>query len=434
MPNKVKPAALTARQTKSLPHSGNVAQTTLPNGIRVYVYENFASPAVVMSGYAQVGALDENPALMGLAGFTAECLSRGTRKYSYDQIFELPESIGAGAGVSGGMHTTGFFAKSLAEDAPLMLDLLGEMLMRPTFPKAQLERERAEWISSLEERQNSVGARCGRAFNELCYPDGHPYRRDADGIMASAKAITRNDVLNFYKTYYAPQGMTLVIVGALKAAQAFEQVAAVFGGWRGERPARAAFPITPKVRGTPSKHVAMPGKTQTSLMMGFPGPSRRDPDWRACVMMNSILGEFGMYGRLGDSARKEEGLVYSIGSSFAGGPTPGGAWTLSAGARPETVGRVLEIARAEIRRIQNQKVTPRELADNKSYFIGSLPLAMESNEGIAGQILNMARYELGLDYLLAYPDMVNAITREDVQRVAQTWLDADNFALATAGP
>ena len=105
-----------------------------------------------MSGDAQVGALDENPTLMGLAGFTAECLSRGTRKYSYDQIFELPESIGAGAGVSGGMHTTGFFAKSLAEDAPLMLDLLGEMLMRPTFPKAQLERERAEWISSLEVR------------------------------------------------------------------------------------------------------------------------------------------------------------------------------------------------------------------------------------------------------------------------------------------
>ncbi|HQX76669.1 MAG TPA: hypothetical protein PL074_10165, partial [Thermoflexales bacterium] len=87
-----------------------------------------------------------------------------------------------------------------------------------------------------------------------------------------------------------------------------------------------------------------------------------------------------------------------------------------------------------IRRIQDKKVTPRELADNKSYFIGSLPLAMETNEGIAGQIVNMVRYNLGLDYLLGYPDAVNAITQADIQRVAQTWLDADNFALASAGP
>ena len=418
----------------SLPHSGNVAQTTLDNGIRVYAYENFASPAVVMSGILQVGARDEAPERAGLAGFVADCLSRGTQKYSYEKLFELPESIGAGVGVSSAMHTSGFYAKSLSEDMPLMLELLGEMLMRPTFPKAQLEKERAEWLSALEERQNSTSAMCGLAFNEMCYPEGHPYRRDEEGYTASVRAITRKDAVDFHRKFYSPQGMSLVVVGAVKAAEAFERVAAALGGWRNERPTRAAFPITPKVQGQPTKRVTMPGKMQANVIMGLPGPARNDPDWRACVIMNSIFGEFGMYGRLGASVRKEEGLVYSIGSSFAGGPVPGGAWTLSAGTHPGTVARVIEIARAEIRRIQDKKVTPRELADNKSYFIGSLPLAMETNEGIAGQIVNMVRYNLGLDYLLGYPDAVNAITQADIQRVAQTWLDADNFALASAGP
>lgn len=418
----------------SLPHSGNVAQAALDNGIRVYAYENFASPAVVMSGILQVGARDETPERAGLAGFVADCLSRGTQKYNYEKLFELPESIGAGVGVSGAMHTSSFYAKSLSEDMPLMLELLGEMLMRPTFPKAQLEKERAEWLSALEERQNSAGAMCGLAFNELCYPEGHPYRRDEEGYIASVRAITRKDVVDFHKTFYSPRGLSLVVVGAVKAAEAFERVAAALGGWRSERPLRAAFPITPKLQGQPARHVTMPGKTQTSVTMGLPSLARNHPDWRACVIMNSILGQFGMYGRLGQSARKEEGLVYSIGSSFAGGPVAGGAWTLSAGTRPGTVARVIEIARAEVRRIQDKKVTPRELADNKSYFIGSLPLSMETNEGIAGQIMNMVRYDLGLDYLLSYPDVVNAITLDDIQRVAQTWLDADNFALATAGP
>lgn len=433
MPSKSK-SSLSGVTSKSLPHSGNVKQATLANGIRVYVYENFASPAVVMSGITKVGALDETPDKAGLAAFVADCLSRGTEKYSYEQIFELPESIGASVGVSSATHTGGFYAKSLAEDMPLMLDLLAEMLLRPTFPKAQLQKERAEWLSALEERQNSTRARSGLAFNELVYPEGHPYRRDEEGYFNTARSITRKDVLDFHKRYYSAQDASVIIVGAIKAEQAFELVSAALGGWRTERPARAAFPITPKVQGQPRKHMAMAGKTQTDVILGLPSLERKHPDWRACTLMNSILGQFGMYGRLGESVRKEEGLVYYIGSSFAGGPVRGGAWTLSAGTQPSTVERVVEIARNEIRRIQNKKVTARELADNQSYFIGSLPLAMETNEGIAGQIVNMVRYDLGLDYLLSYPDQVNAITLADIQRVAQTWLDADNFALASAGP
>lgn len=430
----------------SVPCAANIAQDVLSNGIRVFAYENFASPAVVVSGYLIAGARDEAPAGVpgsaalgdgpnraGLAGFVADCLMRGAGAFTYQQIFEQIESTGAALSVSGGMHTTGFHIRSLAEDLPLMLDLLGDVLMRPAFPEAEIEKERGEWLTSLEERANSARAMAGLAFHELCYPEGHPYHYSIDGYPETARAITRDDLVQFHRTYFAPQGMVVVIVGAVRATEAHALVQRVFGDWQATRPPRPDMPPAPKIQGRPRRHVAMSGKAQTSLMLGFPGPSRYDPDWIALALMNSILGQFGMYGRLGESVRKDHGLVYYIGSRFEGGIGPG-AWHIHAGVNPRLVERVVDIALAEVRRIRERRVRPQELRDNQSWFIGSLPLQMETSEGIAQQIVTLARYDLGLDYLLRYPDLVRAVTAADIQAVARKWLDPDNFVMATAGP
>ena len=196
--------------------------------------------------------------------------------------------------------------------------------------------------------------------------------------------------------------------------------------------ARPELPPVPPVSGQLRRHVPMPGKSQTTLMWGFPGPSRYAPDWMSCSLMNSILGQFGMYGRLGESVRKEEGLVYYIGSRFDGGPGPG-PWYISAGTNPNSVEQVMDISLAEVRRIRERRVKRTELEDNQSYFVGLMPLQMETNEGIAGAIANMVRYDLGLDYLLHYPDLVRSVTLDDIRASAQRWLDPDNFVLVTAG-
>ncbi len=418
----------------------------MSNGIRVFAYENFASPAVVVSGYLMAGARDEAPAgapgsaavnggpnRAGLAGFVADCLTRGAGSLSYEQIFERVESIGATIGVSGGMHTTGFYTKSLAEDLPLMLDLLSDVLIRPTFPEAEIEKERGEWLTSLEERANSARAMTSLAFNELCYPDGHPYRYSIDGYPETARAITRDELAAFHQTYFAPQGMVITVVGGVRTEDAHALVQRAFGDWHATRRARQHLPPAPKIEGQHRRHVSMPGKAQSSLMLGYPGPSRHDPDWIKLALMNSILGQFGMYGRLGESVRKDEGLVYYIGSRFEGGIGPG-AWYIYAGVNPKSVDRVVEVSLAEVRRIRDRKVRPQELQDNQSYFTGSLPLQMETNEGVANQIVNMVRYDLSLDYLLRYPELVHSITPADIQAVARKWLDPDNFVMVTAGP
>ena len=154
----------------SVPHSGNIAQFSLDNGITLLVYENFASPAVIVSGYFTAGMRDESPLGTGLSGFVTDCLTRGTTRRTYAQIYDVTESIGASMGVSAGTHTSSLYAKSLAEDLPLMLDLLSDVVRHPSFPAEELERERAEWISALRERENSTRAQSGMAFYDLCYP------------------------------------------------------------------------------------------------------------------------------------------------------------------------------------------------------------------------------------------------------------------------
>jgi zinc protease len=422
----------TASRAPAVPCSANIAQFELPNGIRIFAYENFNSPAAVVSGYLLAGALDEPGEKRGLAGFVADCLTRGTQQHSYEHIFEQTESIGANLSVSGGMFTTGFYSKSLSEDLPHMMELLGDVIRHPAFPETEVEKERAEWLTGLQERTNSTRAMCGLAFSELCYPDTHPYHHSTDGYPETAKAITLDDVRNFHHEHYAPDDMVFVVTGAVKAEDARDIIAAQFGDWDNSRATRAPLPDAPKIEGRPRKHVAMPGKSQSNLALGFPGPSQFDPDWTPCVMMNSILGQFGMYGRLGESVRKEEGLVYYIGSRFEGGLGPG-SWNLYAGTNPSTVDRVIEIALKEVRRMRDRKVKPSELDDNQSYFVGVQPLQLETNEGIAGQILSMVRYKRGLDWMLSYEDRIRAISVADIQRAAQKWLDPDNFVLAIAG-
>jgi zinc protease len=357
---------------------------------------------------------------------------RGTEHYSYEQLFEQTEAIGANVSVSAGVHSTGFYAKSLTEDIALMFDMLSDVIRRPTFPADELEKERSEWFTSLEERTNSTRALAGMAFSELAYPENHPYHYSSDGYMETARAITRDDVVAHHRTYYSPRDMVVCVVGAIDATEARDRAEAAFGDWHAERPARVEMPPVPKIKGRVRKHIPMQGKSQSNLIWGFPGPSRYERDWSNCVIMNSILGQFGMYGRLGESVRKEEGLVYYIGSSFQGGPGPG-SWFVYAGTNPQTIDRVVDISLKEVKRIQQRKVSAQELADNQSYYTGVLPLQMETNEGMAGQILNMVRYDLGFDYLLQYPDIIRSITVDDIREAARKWLDTENFVLTSAG-
>ena len=416
----------------SIPGPADILRHELPNGIVLLTRENFTNPTVVVSGYLEVGSCDETPQQAGLASFTASALTRGTVHRTFDQIYEEVESVGASIGVSAGVYHTGFGIKCLAEDLPRILDVLADVLRHPTFPPQEVDKLRGEIITDLEERAHDTRRMASLTFRELAYPPDHPYSRSVDGYIETVSPLTAEDLARFYQAHYTPQGMVIAVVGAVEAAHAREMIERAFGDWNGPAPQRPPSPPVFPPEEVQQKFVPIPGKTQTDIVLGYPGPARTDPAFLDAVLCNTVLGVFGMMGRLGDKVRDEQGLAYYSYSRIEGGRGPG-PWTVIAGVNPANVERALESIRAEIRRICQEPVPPEELADSQSFLVGSLPLRLETNEGVAAAILDMEQYGLGLDYLQRYGDLIRAITPERVLAAAQRWLNPDAYVLALAG-
>jgi zinc protease len=177
----------------------------------------------------------------------------------------------------------------------------------------------------------------------------------------------------------------------------------------------------------------MPGKSQSDVVLGVPGPARKHPQFIAARVANNILGGFGLGGRIGHHVREKGGMAYYAAAALDGGLGPG-PWRAYAGVNPKNVDRAIELTLREIKKFTTRKATPEELDDNKAQFIGRLPLSLETNEGVAGLISSLEIYDLGLDYLQRYPGMIQALTRDDILEVARAFLSAENYALAVAGP
>ena len=421
------------RNKIALPGPGDVLRQTLPNGITVLARENFISPSVIIDGYFISGSEDDPVEREGVASFTMDVMERGTHQRPFEQLYEEVESVGAVFGFSAGVHITSFGAKGLAEQLPLLLEICNDVMRNPAFAPEQIEHARAELLSTLREQEFDTRARAARAFHELTYPIGHPYQRQVTGMPGTVVQLKAADLRAFHKRNIAPRGMVIAIVGAVKAQLALETVQNVFGDWEGDRPARPPLPNVPALTDRRERYVPLPEKTQTDLVLGWPGPSRRSPDFLACQLANTVLGVFGMMGRLGEKVRSQNGLAYYVYSSLEGGAGPG-PWQAIAGVHPSQVEKAVNLILTEIHRLRDEIVSTRELEDSKSYLIGSLPLRLETNEGVAGTLTHIERYDLGLDYLQRYQERIRAITALDVQAAAQRWLNPEAFTLGVSGP
>ena len=193
------------------PHT--LQRFVLSNGIKVIVHENHVSPSVVVRGHLWVGAIDDPPEEMGLARFTAHATRRGTASRTYQEINQITESVGANVFVSGGRHLTTFGGKSLAEDFDLLVDVLADVLLNPTFPQNEVDKVRGQIITGLKELEDDTRGLANREFRRVLYTLGHPYGRPGDGTLSSVPHIKRDDLEDFYSAYYRLDGSTVVVVG-----------------------------------------------------------------------------------------------------------------------------------------------------------------------------------------------------------------------------
>jgi zinc protease len=418
---------------QTLPGADNILRQELPNGIVLLVRSNFNSPSVVVNGYLLAGALYEADEKLGLADFTADMLMRGTGKHTFHEIYDGLESAGANLHINGGTHTTGFGSKALAEDLDLMLELLSGSLRQPTFPEEQIELVRARLLTSLAIRAQDTREMSALTFDQIMYA-GHPYSRPQEGYPETVQAISRDDLVEFHQANFGPQGMVLAVVGAIDAKEAAAKVEGLFGDWLNtDQPAPFILPPIQAPAEPLRRKFDIPGKFQADLVVGTVGPERRSDDFVAAAVGNNILGVFGMMGRIGEAVREKAGLAYYAYSSLAGGMGPG-PWNVSAGVDPHNVDQALELIRQQVDRFISETVSADELADSQSNFIGRLPLSLETNSGMAAAILNLERYELGLDYYRRYPDLVRSISEEQVLETARRYWSPDQLGVAIAGP
>jgi len=427
-PNKLKRG-----DHRSLPGPEDINRTVLSNGITVLSRSNFNSPSVTISGYIHTGSLFDQDKKLGMADFTASALMRGTSDHTFDSLYNELESVGASLGFDSGLHTTSFHGRALAEDLSLLLHLLSETMRQPVFPKAEVEKLRHQLLTGLAVEMQDTSDMADITFDEILYRR-HPYGRSEDGNPETIKAITRADLVKFHQRTFGPRGMTVVVVGAVQPKAAVDLVERAMGDWKNhDQPDEPSLPKLKLLEKTIKRHYKISGKSQADIVIGTNGPRRKDDDYMAATLGNSVLGQFGMMGRIGESVREKSGMAYYAYSNISAGVGPG-SWTISAGVNPANVDKVTELIIKELKRLIRGGVTRVELADSQANFIGRLPLSLESNGGVASALLNIERYDLGLDYYRRYPDLVKAVTAADVLEVARKYIDPDRLVIATAGP
>ncbi|MBN2258087.1 MAG: insulinase family protein, partial [Anaerolineaceae bacterium] len=384
--NRIQPAR------GELPGSENITRTQFSNGLTVLVHTNPDSLSVVVTGYLLAGALYDQDEQLGLSHFTSLSLMRGTHSRSFHQIYSGLENRGASLGFGARIHTVSFSGRALAEDLPYLMQLLSDVIRNPAFPPAHIEKLRSQFLTSLAIRAQDTSEMASLGFNRMLYPN-HPYGRPEDGYPETIQAITRQDLSLFHANHYGPRGTVIALVGPISADEGITLISKHFDDWTNEdQTGESALPDLKPINHSQRQHIPIPGKTQLDLVMGSAGPSRGSEDYYAAMVGNNILGQFGMMGRIGASVRVKSGLAYYAYSSLNAGVGPG-SWEIIAGTNPSNIDQTIHLIRSEIQRFTNKPVLKGELADVKSNLVGRLPLAFESNGGVASALINMERYK-----------------------------------------
>ena len=315
----------------------------------------------------------------------------------------------------------------------MLLELLYELLQSPVFPETYVEKMRAQLLTGLAMRVQDTAEMASLTFDELIFA-GHPYSRPEDGYPETIARITRDDLAAFHKKHYGPNGMVLSIVGAVEPRRAIDLVNQWMSSWvNPDQPPQPELPVLAPLAKTLKKKFVIKGKIQSDIVIGGSAPLRKSDDYMPVSLGNNILGQFGMYGRIGDVVRERSGLAYYAYTRLNSGTGPG-TWEVSAGVNPVNVEKTIALVKKEIKRFITEPVLEEELKDSQANYIGRLPLSMESNSGVASALVSLERYQLGLDYYRNYASLVKAVTPEQILVTVQKYLDPGKLAIAVAGP
>jgi len=408
-------------------------RSTLANNAVVLATQNAMTPAVTIHLAVRAGSVCDPSEAVGATWLLSRVIDRGTATRSAADIAEALDGRGISLAITVTRHLFSLICTCLAEDFEPVLALLGDILMSPTIPEPELATRKGQVITSIRQDDDNPAVRASETLMARLYPDGHPYGRRTKGSIDVVESMTRDQLLALHRARFAPSALTAVIVGDVEPPRAQAAAARVFGGW--SQPAPAPVRVNSPSRATTRQSIVIPmmNKAQADIAYGFTSVARRDPAYYAYWLMNVIFGQYALGGRLGDSIRERQGMAYYVSSSLDANLGEG-PLSIRAGVTPENVDRAIASIDDEITRLVTDGITEKELDESRRYLIGSIPRALETNAAIANFLQNEEIFGLGLDYDARLPDLLRAVTKDDVNAAARATLDINHATVVVAGP
>ena len=407
-------------------------KSALANGAQLIVEQKRGLPLVAvrvsfLGGRSQF----EDPAKVGVANIAMQMLEEGTSTRSGDQISETQQLLGTEINTEIGQEsgTVSFTALSSKLDAAL--DLVADMLVNSTYPAEALDRLRGQTLVALTQQRDQPRAIGANVFARTLYGDEHPYGRFA--TEQSVKPITRDDVVNFAKAYFRPARAIITVVGDVDANGVRASVERAFAAWpAGGEPATFNYPPVSAPRATTIYLVDKPKAAQSVFNLGLPGPSRDTPDYYSISVMNTVLGQL-FQSRLNHLIREVKGYSYGVGSSFAFGRGPGAFRAGGDIVTAKTDSALIDFMN-ELKGVQGSKpFTEDEIQQGKESLIQSLVRRFESVGISASSISNLYLQGLPETYYRDFASNVNAVSPDDMTRVAKKYIDLDHLSLVIVG-
>jgi zinc protease len=404
---------------------------TLSNGLRVVAARMGELPQVVLRLVVPAGAAAEPHGQPGTAAMVGHLLTEGTELHTAQELNARIDYLGALLHAHVGHDYAEAEAVLLRETLEEGIQLLAEVVTRPAFPDAEVERIRNESLDALVARGDEPGNVADDRTSRAVFGAEHPYGRPSFGTAEGIAAVTRDQLVAFHRGHYRPAGSYLVVAGDFEPGALREMLEAAFEGWTGEAP-RVEYPADPTPPAGEVIVVEWEDAAQSEIRIAGLGIDRRSPDWVRGAVANYILGGSTITGRLGANLREEKGWTYGANSAFAAGVARGG-WTAHTAVDVEVTGAAVLEMLNEMRRMAEKPVGEGELRRAKDAMVLSLPRAFETPGQVASRLGTLEAYGLEHDYWERYPAAVQAVTADDVQRIARERFHPDRVVRVVVG-
>jgi zinc protease len=408
-------------------------RAVLDNGAVVLAKQSKVTPAVTIHAAVGAGSAFDSDVLAGIAHFVSKTIDRGTRTRSADQIADALDSRGVSLALNINRHVLSLICTCLEEDLEAVLEVIGDILIQPSFPPGEVATRRGEIVTMIRQDEDSPAAMANEALLAMLYGTSHPYGRRPRGSVASVEAIDRDALMAFHAARFAPSSLVLALVGDVEPARAVAAAGQALASWMPAAVPPPIFPPIPEATRRRVQTIAMMNKAQADIAYGFTSIERADPAYYAYWLLNNVLGQYSLGGRLGDSIREKQGMAYYVFSALDANVIPG-PLTIRAGVNPANVERAVASIDAELTKLSADGPTEKELAESKQYLIGSMPRNLETNLGISNFLQTIEFFGLGLDYDVRLPSLLQAVTRDEVHAAARAALQPEKAAIAVAGP